>query len=250
MKKDNPAFGISLAGVTFAVTILLSGIIYGDAESGHTASALAVLVYGVIGIFLMGLTRLIYDKIALPSISLSQEISKGNVAVALADTGNVLAAAIILRAIMLWITDNTMEAILVLMIAYALSQAILSITTVLRVKLFKMRHKEKSMEDELQNNNIALGLVFAGRKIGTAFAISVASNLVVYEVYDIKSILLPWILVSVSVILLLKIIAIIAEKIILFRVDVQDEILNQRNVAVGALQAVIYLSLAILVAEI
>lgn len=249
LKKDNSAFGVSLAGVTFAVTILLSGTVYGDPETDFIDSAIAVGVYGVVGIVLMAITRIIFDKLALPQISLRDEISKGNMAVAIADTGNVLAAAIILRAIMVWITDHTLEALVILLGAYAISQVILTVTTFVRLKLFKMFNKDTSIEEELQNNNIALALTFAGRKIGTAFAITVASNLVVYEVYDLKTLLLPWVGVSVAIILLLKALAYAAEQIVLFRVDLKHEILQQKNIAIGALLAVIYLSLALLVAE-
>ncbi len=249
LKKDNPAFGLSLASVTFAVTILLSGTIYGDLEGDMLSSAIAIGAYGVVGIILMALTRIIFDKIALPDISLRDEISKGNMAVAIADTGNVLAAAIILRAIMIWITDNTIEGLLALLAGYAISQAILTGATYLRRKMFSVVYKGKSIQDELKNGNIALGLSFAGRKIGTAFAISVAANLVVYEIYDIKTIFLPWVAVSFAVILILKLLSFAAERIILFRVDTAHEILEQRNLAVGALQAVIYVSMAILLAE-
>lgn len=249
LKKDNAAFGLSLAAVTFAVTVLLSGTIYGDMEGGMMGSAVAIGVYGVVGIVLMALARIIFDKIALPDISLREEISKGNIAVAICDAGNVLAAAIILRALMIWITDNTMEALVALLAGYAISQAVLTGTTRLRLKMFSVIHQGRSLQDELQKGNIALALSFAGRKIGTAFAISVAANLVVYEVYDIKLFLLPWLAVSLAVILILKLLAFVAERIILYRVNIFHEILEQRNIAIGALQGIIYLSLAVLLAE-
>ena len=90
---------------------------------------------------------------------------------------------------------------------------------------------------------------FAGKTIGTAFAISIAANLVVYEIYDVKTMFLPWIGVSIAVILLLKTLSFVAERIILMRVNMAHEILDQKNIAVGALQGVIYISMAILLAE-
>ncbi|MGH1398552.1 MAG: DUF350 domain-containing protein [Alphaproteobacteria bacterium] len=249
LKKDNPAFGLSLAGVTFAITILLSGAIYGDIQGDMLNSAIAITVFGIVGIILMALTRLIFDKIALPSISLRDEISKGNMAVAIADTSNVIAAAIIIRALMIWVTDDSIEGLIALLAAYAISQIILTGTTYLRVKIFSATHKNTSIPNELGNGNTALALAFAGRKIGTALAISIAANLVVYEVYDITTIILPWIVISIAVILFLKLLSFIAERIILMRVKIAYEILEQRNIAIGALQGVIYLSMAILLAE-
>jgi len=95
-----------------------------------------------------------------------------------------------------------------------------------------------------------LALAFAGRKIGTALAFVVAANIVVYEIYEIKNILLPWALVAIAVILVLKLVSFIAEKAVLFGTDINDEILTQRNTAAGALRAIIYISVALLLAEI
>ncbi len=247
--KDNPAFGISVAGVFFGVTILLTGTIYGDPESTPFDSAISVASYGIIGIILMGVTRFIFDKVALPSVHLRDEIVKGNIAVAIADTGNVIAAAVIIRAVMVWITDNSMHGIAALLAGYAVSQFILTAATSARLRIFEFKYKGRSTQEELRNGNIALALAFAGRKIGTAFAITVASHLVVYEEYGVMSLLLPWALLSVFVILLLKVISFVAERMILFGVDRKREVLDQRNIAVGALQAVIYISLSILLAE-
>lgn len=249
LRKDNPAFGISLAGVTFAVTILLSGTIYGNPGGDLVGSAFFVGAFGVLGITLMALTRVIFDKFTLPDVSLRDEISKGNIAVAIADTGNVLAMAIIIRAIMIWITDNSFEGLIALLVAYVISQVVLTLATYIRRHIFQKLYQGHQLQQELKDGNIALALSFAGRKIGTAFAISVAANIVVYEVYEIQTIFLPWILVSIAAIFILNAISYIAERIVLFQVNTMREILDDRNIAIGALQAVIYISMALLIAE-
>lgn len=249
IRKDNPAFGVSLAGVTFAITLMLSGTIYGDPEVNMLNSAIAVGLYGIIGIILMALTRIIFDRLALPNISLRDEIVKGNMAAAIADTGNVIAAALIVRAIMIWVTHNSLDALGGLVIAYLVSQVILTAVTMIKLKMFPLMHKNYNVEEELAQGNVALGLSFAGRKIATAIAIAMASEIVVYEIYDIKSIIFGWVFVSIIVIILMNVLASIAKFIILFRVRVFDEILGQRNVAIGALEAVIYISMALLLAE-
>lgn len=249
LKKDNPAFGLSLAGVAFAVTILLSGTIYGDMEANLVNSAISVGLYGVIGIVLMAITRLIFDKIALPHISLRDEIVKGNMAVAIADTANVIAAALIIRAVMIWITENTIEALGALLAVFVISQIILTAATFIYLKLFKIVFSGRSVEEELKNGNVALSLSFAGGKIMTALAIVIASGLVIYEVYDMSAILIAWAAISVLFIVILKLLSLLAERIILFRTNISHEILEERNIAVGAFQAVICIALGILLAE-
>jgi len=248
-KKDNPAFGISMAGVTLALTIMLTGTMYGGHDENVIGSTIAIGVYGVAGIILMALTRWIFDKITLPDIYLRDEISKGNIAVAIADVGNVLASAIIIRSIMIWVTDNSLEGLLALVVGYVVSQAILTGTTYIRRKVFCYFHTGRSIQQELQNGNIALSLSFAGRKIGTAFAISIAANLLSYELYTLTTLFIPWVGVCISLILVLKVLSFIAERVILFGVNTTYEVLEQKNIAVGALRAVIYISMALLLAK-
>ncbi len=247
--KDNPAFGVSLAAVIFAVTIMMTGILYTNPEVNMVNAAVETLIYGLAGIILMAVTRIIFDKVALPDISLRDEIRNGNMAVAFADAGNVIASAIIIRSIMIWISDHSMEGLIALIAGFAISQAILTGTTFARRKIFRFKNAGRSIQDELQSGNIALSLSFAGRKIGTAIAISIVASIIAYDLYSLQSLFIPWALVSVVFILVLKALSFVAEKVILFGVNVNHELIEQRNIAVGALRAVIYISMAILLLE-
>ncbi len=248
-KKDNPAFGISMAGVTFALTIMLTGVMHGTYMDSILGSAVTIGVYGLAGIILMALTRWIFDKITLPDIYLRDEISKGNVAVAIADAGNVLAAAIIIRSIMMWVTDNSLEGLLALAFGYIVSQVLLTGATYIRRRLFCFFHAGTSIQKELQDGNIALALSFAGRKIGTALAIGIATNILSYELYDLKTLFIPWVGVCIAMILVLKVLSFTAEHVILFGIDTTKEVLQQKNIAVGALRASIYISMAMMLAK-
>ena len=246
LRKDNPAFGISLAGATFAITIMLSGTIYGSPENGIHHAVLAVGFLGVLGIGLMALTRLIFAKVTLSDISLRDEIVSGNKAAAIADAGNVLAAAIIIRTVMIWVDVNSVAGVMALLGGYTISQVILTSMTLLRIKYYSFVYKGNRFSEQLKQGNVALALRFSGQKIGAAFAITTAAHTVVYEEYDIAPILAAWVVASIVIILVWKILCLVAERIILFRVDINQEVIEQRNIAVGALQAVIYISMGML----
>lgn len=249
LKKDNPAFGISLAGATFGVAVMLSGAMYGSPENDVAYTVAAVAAFGVLGIGLMALTRLIFDKVTLPAVRLRDEIVGGNRAVAIADAGNVIAAAIIVRAVMVWVTVDTPEGIIALLGGYAISQFLLTAMTILRIRLFGARSGGNCLQTELKSGNAALALRFAGQKIGAAFALATAAQIVVYEEYEIVPILGAWFCASIVVILVWKALSWIAGRVILFGVDSDDEVVKQKNVAVGALQAVVYISLGMLVSQ-
>lgn len=248
-EKDNPAFGISMAGVVFAVTIILTGAIYGDPIYTMQESVISVGLYGVVGIILMAVTRIIFNKIALPSISIRNEIVKGNVAAGIVDAGNVIATAIIIRAMMMWVDANTVDGILAILTGFVISQVLLTVTTILRIKRLNKKIENNSLQNEFKAGNAAIALRFAGRKIGTAFAVAAASHLLVFELYDMPMLLLIWAGASVMMIAILSILSFVATKIIFAGINVEDEVLRQRNLALGAVSCIIYISLGLLLSE-
>lgn len=249
-QKDNGAFGISLAGVVFGVTLVLSGVIPNSWTMELGEVGVAVAVYGVIGIIMMVLTRLIFDRIALPRISIRDEIVKGNSAAAIIDAGNVIAAALVIRAVMAWTPTTNFEAIIDLGKLYVVSQVLLTVIAMIHVRLFTMHGvDDRTMQDEIHDGNTALALRMSGRRIGIAFAITAASNLMVYELYGVDKLLLQWVGISLLVILVLTILSWIATRIILWGMNVNDEVINQRNVALGAVQGTVYVALGILLSS-
>ncbi|MBI4031667.1 MAG: DUF350 domain-containing protein [Proteobacteria bacterium] len=249
LKKDNPAFGISLAAAMFAVAVMLSGTIYGSPENDAFYSIKAVGLFGIIGIALMAMTRIIFDKVTVSTISLRDEIVRGNIAVAIADAGNVLAAAIIIRAIMIWVMVNSVEGIAFLLAGWAISQAVLTAMTLAQLKMFGLLNKGSRLQEELKNGNAALALRFAGQKVGAAFALATAARMVVYEEYEMVSILASWLGASVIVLFAWKALCLAADRIILFRADANREVLAQKNIAVGAVQAIICVAAGLLISS-
>jgi len=248
-EKDNPAFGISMAGMVLAVTIVLSGAIYGDPIYTMQESVISVGLYGIIGIILMALTRIIFNKIALPSVKIKDEIIKGNVAAGIIDAGNVIATAIIIRAMMMWVSANTTSGLFAILTGFIISQILLTATTLIRIKRFNKKTQTDTLQDEFKSGNVALALRFSGRKIGTAFAVAAASSRLVFELYDLPSLLGIWAGVSVIMIGLLTALSFVANKIILAGINVEDEVMRQRNIALGAVQCVVYICLGILLSE-
>lgn len=248
-EKDNPAFGISVAGVVFAVAIILTGAIYGDPIYTMQESVISVGLYGVIGTLLMVLARAIFNKIALPSLSIRSEIVKGNTAAGIIDAGNVIATAIIIRAMMMWVDANTIEGIVAILVGFVISQCLLAAATFIRIKILNGKLTTKSIHDEFKAGNVALALRFAGRKIGTAFAVASASNLLVFELYDLPMLLLIWTGASIVMIAALSVLSYVANKIILAGIRTDDEVIKQRNIAMGAIQFAIYICLGLLLSE-
>jgi uncharacterized membrane protein YjfL (UPF0719 family) len=243
--KDNPAFGISLAGKIFGVTVMLSGMIFGG-NIETVQSLLAVFLTGISGIFFMAVAHFIFTKVVFYKISVRDEIVKRNIAVAVADAGNILAAAIIVRAIMDWMPPQGIKGFFTFVLAFVISQILFTCSTLIKAWLFKTVRKARSSIQEMKEGNIALALVFAGKKIGTGFAIALAANIIATETDETARILFTWFWVSVLIIILFELLCYLSTKLILYKVNISEEIVTQRNSALGALQAIIYISLGYL----
>lgn len=248
--RDNPAFGISLAGAMLAISIMLGGAIYGSPDNQGIPDFVEVAGLGVIGILMMTITRFIFTKITLPRVSLRQELLAGNKAVAIADAGNVIAAGIIAYVVMIWVPDYSLEAMIALIGGYVISQAFLTIMTLIRIRVFSRINQGGCLQSQLQQGNIAMALKFAGQKIGTALAMSTAAHIVVYEELSIGPILIAWLIASVIVVVVWEVLCQIAQRIILFRVDLNHEVIADKNIAIGSMLAAIYISIALLISQV
>ena len=246
--KDNFAFGLVFAGGLFALSIVLTGAISGDAGSSLFKEIVLVVTYGVLGIILMMLSRKVLDNFSLPDINIHDEIMKGNMAAAIIDVGNLLATAIIVKAVMTWIDDTSLFGLISVVIGFIVSQVVLILVTQYRSKVYASRHDGKSLQDSLKTGNCAIALRYCGHKIGVALAVTAASGFVVYNDERILMASLSWGLISIILTVVLSLIAIAARHIILAKIDVVDEVDNQKNIGIGFIEATIYISIGLLLA--
>ena len=141
-----------------------------------------MLVYAAVGLVLMWLTRLIFDKVSLPSFSVKDEIARGNNAVAIVDAGNMVATAVMVRAVMNWSEGGLSSGLMAVAVGYVATQIILTLTTVYRVKLFRMRNREGAgFQDVVRAGNMAVAMRFVGFQVGVALAVTAASGVAVFQ---------------------------------------------------------------------
>lgn len=247
-QKDNHAFGISIAGVAIGVTIMMTGVMSGDASTDYVTEAILVASYGLLGIVLMSLTRFIFDRVSMPSFSIKDAIISGNNAAAIIDAGNVIATAIIIRTLMIWVESPGIMGLLMVLAGYALSQLFLSLISFYRLKLFNKYHDE-SMQKKLEDGNTAIAWRFSGFRIGVALAISAASGLVIYNTENLVNVALLWILCSIIMMVLISILAVISDKVILSGINLRDEVDNQANNGIGVVQCAIMIAIGIIMAS-
>lgn len=245
--KDNFAFGIGLAGMTLGVAIMLGGVAQGDFAASVGEEATALVVYAVLGLALMWLTRLIFDRVSIPAFSVKAEIQNGNVPIAIVEAGNVLATAVMVRAVMQWSEGSLGAALIAVVAGYAVTQVILTGTTWYRVWLFGRRNAGKRFQDVVQEGNTALALRFAGFQMGVALAVTAASQVVEYDPGgDPVNQALIWGACSVILAATLIVLSLLAERFVLRRIDVSEEVDRQRNIGVALTEVAVYTGIGLL----
>lgn len=246
--NDNKAFGISLAGAMVAVSIMLMGVVSGDAGYNLVNEALTVILFGVIGITLMWLTRIAFDRISFPGLSIHDQIMKGNMAASIIDACNMIATAIIIKGAMIWVDGDMTMAIIAVVVSFFASQIIMALATLYRVKVYEKRHKGNPLHQAIEENNIALALRFSAYRIGIAIAVSAAFTAVEYEAGAFMLVFMLWFAVALALFILLTLISIVIRLGVLPRVNVGEEVGEQGNIAVGAIEGSIYIVVGLLLA--
>jgi len=246
--KDNFAFGLAFAGGVFSLAIILTGVVSGDAGFSILEEIILVLSYGALGIVLMMLSRKVLDNFSLPEINIHDQIMKGNLAAAIVDVGNLLATAIIVRAVMMWIDDTNLFGLISVVAGFIVSQLVLILVTQYRSKVYASRHNGKSLQAAFEAGNKALALRYCGHKIGVALAVTAASGFVPYNEENLLMVCLVWGLISIALTIALSLIAIGARHIILAKINVVEEVDHQENIGIGFIEATIYISIGLLFA--
>lgn len=247
--KNNTAFGISVAGISLSLTFILSGAISGMSIDNLQSSMHTILLYGSLGIILLTLSRVIFDKLLLKNISIYTEIRKGNISAGIIDAGNLLATSIIIYASMTWVNNATIEGAFIFILSFFVSQFFLAIITYARMILFKKFNDEKTIESCFSQDNKALATRFASHRIGFALAILGASNLMAYEIYNPIDIVIGWSIISAIAIIALALLEWLAEKVIFWNIDVNQELVYGNNLAIAISGGIIYICLALLLVE-
>jgi len=249
-QKDNVAFGVSFAGGIGALAIMLTGASMGEYGQSLLNEGVSMLVFGLIGLGLITLGRLVQDKIVFRKVALLAQIKQGNLAAAFVDVGNVLAVGIVIRAAMVWVETEGWVAIPIILAAFVVSQLVLMVASMYRVSLFKTRATGENacMEKAFEDGNTALAVRYGGFLIGVALAITAASGVVVYDPDKLLMSVLGWAVVAVAFSVIFTLVVALARMAILPGINVVEEVDEQGNVGVAAIEAAIAIAIGLTLA--
>ena len=245
-QKDNFAFGISLAGSIAALGIVLTGAITGETASSFMMEVIGMLSYGLYGLILIKIGRVIHDKIALQQIDKTALIKEKNLTIGLVDAAGAIATAIIIRAVLLWVDGLDLNTFIAITSGFVVAQTMLVLVTRIKEKQYAKNNQEDSLQEALADGQLALAVRYSGQVISTALAVSAASHFLTYSPETLAINLLGWLVFGIIMTVLVAILTAIAKRIVLTGINLVEEVDQQHNVGVASIEMAISISIALI----
>jgi uncharacterized membrane protein YjfL (UPF0719 family) len=232
--KKNVAVAMSLAGYQFAVIIVLLGAHLGPSQ--HLLHDLYAFVgYGILGIALLNVSRVINDRFLLRKFcNVKELVDDQNIGAGAVEGGAYIASGLVVAGAIHGEGGGAHTALAF----FALSQVALVVFT-----FFYDRITPFDVHDEIERNNVSAGVAFGGTLVALGIILMKGS------VGDFVS--WPYNLVNfgLSVIcglLFLPLIRTLLDKILLPKIRVNQAIAHDQNLAVGLLEMTVAVSFAVI----
>jgi len=249
-EKDNPAFGVNLAGYIFGVILL----ILGAAATGSDALShpLDIAVFGTLAVLLLRLGAVMTDKLILTSFSVWKEINEDcNLGIGFVTAGVFVGTGTILNGALSGESSGMLMGILTTIGYFLLAQLVLVIASSVYIRLVKYRHRDGTVLGVLQElcerDNPAVGLSFAGYIIGVSLVVSAGISGVDITSWSILSeALLTLLFSSIMGIVVMLVIRPFVDRAVIPYAKVSDEVGEQKNLAIAGVNASFYVGLGLI----
>lgn len=245
-KEDNFAFGLSVAGSVLALGIVLTGAITGETAASYAMEAIGMLAYGGYGLILIKVGRIIHDKVALQRLDKKALILEKNLSIGIIDASGAIATAIIIRAVLLWVDGLDLNTFIAITSGFIVAQTMLVIVTRFREKQFAKNNQDHCLQEVLSQGQQALAIRYSGQIISTALAVTAASHFLIYNPETLVVNLLGWLIFSIVMTILVAILTAIAKRIVLWGINLVEEVDQQHNVGVASIEMATSISIALI----
>ncbi len=237
VEKDNVALGVAMAGYYFGLILAIGGTLSGPSQ-GLENDLIDIGIYGLLAIILLNLSRLVNDGLILHGFKIRDELIDDQNA----GTGVVIAATYIATGLVIFgAVSGEIGGIVTTVIFWALGQAALILAGLVYEWITPY-----SIHDEIEKDNVAAGVAFAGALVGIGIIVFHASagDFISWTIN-----LQDFAIEVVAGLILLPIVRFISDVILLPGQKLTDEIANQEhpNLAAGFIEAMSYIGASFLI---
>ncbi len=235
LEKDNLAFSFSLVGYYIGLTLAIGSALLGEGESLQ-ANMISIGIYGLGAILLLNISSIINDKLIFRKFKMQKEITEDeNVGSGVIEAANYVATGLIIFG-----ASKGAVSFDIIILYWAIAQVALILSSVLYNIITPY-----DIHDEIEKDNVAVGVGFAGTIIGMAIILSYA----VSNHYDS----IPEASISIGTLIIIGLITlpltrIVTDKVLLSGYSLTDELVNQQkpNIGCGLIEATAYIGASIL----
>lgn len=237
VEKDNAALGVAMAGYYFGLVMAIGGTLSGPSQ-GLDNDLIDIGIYGLLSIVLMNLSRFVNDGLILHGFKIRDELIRDQNA----GTGVVVAASYIATGLVIFgAVSGEIGGIVTTIAFWALGQVALVLAGLVYEWITPY-----SIHDEIEKDNVAAGVAFAGALVGIGVILFHASagNFISWAV-NVQDFAIE----VVAGLILLPIVRTIADVILLPGQKLTDEIANQEhpNLGAGFIEAASYVGASFLI---
>ena len=126
-----------------------------------------------------------------------------------------------------------------------ITQLLLALVTKYRLLVYSRRHAGASLQEAFASGNVALSIRFMGHILGVALALTAASGVVEYDRSNLLLAVGLWAGITLLFSLLVSLLSIAACRVILWGINVVEEVDEQANIGVAAIEAAVYVSIGL-----
>ena len=236
LEKDNLAMALTIAGYYLGLAIVLSGVVSGPGSGMLTEDLIDLVVFGLMAIVLLNLSGWINDKIILSKFDNQKEIVQDrNTGMGAIEGGNYVAVGLITAGAL-----SGEGSLLSGAVFWVLGQAGLIVAGLLYNKMTTF-----DLHEQIENDNVAVGVAFAGVLISFGNIIRLAGD---GDFVSWTQSLSEFGYYAVAGLLLLPLVRIFTDKVLLPGTRLTDELVQDvPNVGAGAIEATTYLAASMLI---
>ena len=159
VEKDNFAFAVAHVGYFVGLILAISGAIVGPSE-GLTIDLVDIGLYGGLAIILLNLSVIVNDKVLFPRFSVYREITEDrNVGTGAIEGANAIGTGLIIYGAV----SGEGGGVLTAVVFWLVGQLLLVITAYVYRAIVPY-----DVHDQIEQDNVAVGLGFAGALISIA----------------------------------------------------------------------------------
>ncbi len=237
VEKDNAALALAVVGYYFGLVLAIGGTIAGP-SAGLVEDLYDLVIYGILSIILLNISWFLCDKLILYKFRVSEELIRDhNQGTGVVSAGISVASGFIIYGAV----SGEGGSIWTVLVFWALGQVLLILAG-----LVYERITPYNIHEEIEKDNVAAGVSFAGALVSIGVIIGLAGE----GDFTAWSVDLPvYIGFAVLGLILLPIIRLLTDKVLLPTVKLSDEISAQEKPNVGAayIEAFSYIAAAFII---